>query len=221
MSFRPACVVARSRSRAPTLCLLIAAWAMPWGALADTSGPSLPGASVASLHSWLIEHNPDLQAMALEAEAAQARVQPAGALPDPMAQIELRDIDVDQPRVLPAQVGSTFYQLRQRFPLWGKRGLARDAASADASSAGYRRDARLRELIAATEQSYVRYWYAGASAAGWRRNSSSTFASAFTAATSVVMCSMEEAPNSSSAKENAAGSSSSGRGSWRTWRWKR
>lgn len=130
---------------------------------ADGSDP--PGATVASLHSWLIAHNPDLLAMTLEAQAADARIQPAGALPDPMAQIELRDISVHKTRVLPGQVGSTFYQLRQRFPLWGKRSLARDAASADASSAAYRRDARLRELIATTEQTYVRYWFAGQSAA--------------------------------------------------------
>ncbi|UXI66060.1 TolC family protein [Tahibacter amnicola] len=131
----------------------------------DTDASQLPGATVASLHAWLIEHNPDLRAMTLDAQAAAARVQPAGALPDPMVQAELRDIDADKPRLLPAQVGSTFYQLRQRVPLWGKRGLARDAASADADAGAYKRDARLRELIADAERAYVRYWYAGQSAA--------------------------------------------------------
>lgn len=144
------------------------AWALATNASAASDAadaPEPPGATVASLHSWLIEHNPDLRAMTLDAQAATARVQPAGALPDPMAQIELRDIDADKPRLLPAQVGSTFYQVRQRFPLWGKRGLARDAASADADAAAYKRDARLRELIANAERAYVRYWYAGESAA--------------------------------------------------------
>lgn len=122
-----------------------------------------PGASVASLHAWLLANNPDLRAMTIEAEAATARIQPAGALPDPMAVIELRDINADQPRVLPSQTGSTFYQVRQRIPLWGKRGLARDAVKADAESAGYRRDARARELLATAETAYVRYWHAGAS----------------------------------------------------------
>lgn len=134
---------------------------LPFACAADAV--DAPGASVASLHAWLLANNPDLRAMTIEAEAATARIQPAGALPDPMAVIELRDIDADRPRVLPSQTGSTFYQVRQRIPLWGKRGLARDAATADAESAGYRRDARARELLATAETAYVSYWHAGAS----------------------------------------------------------
>ena len=88
----------------------------------------IPGATVESLRDWLIANNPQLQAMQLQTDAAQAGVYPAGALPDPMASISLLGIDRDHPSLLPGNVGSTVYQVRQSFPLWGKRRLAREAA---------------------------------------------------------------------------------------------
>jgi cobalt-zinc-cadmium efflux system outer membrane protein len=107
-----------------------------------------------------LEHNPELRAMSLEAEAAAARPGPAGALPDPMLAVELEDIDRDRPRLAPDEVGQTAYQLRQRFPFWGKRGLARDAAQADADSAAGSRDAFALTALAAAERAYAQYWYA-------------------------------------------------------------
>ena len=49
--------------------------------------------------------------MQFEADAAEARVLPAGALPDPMASVELREIDPDQPSLLP---GNHQYAARHR-----------------------------------------------------------------------------------------------------------
>ncbi|MBK9655787.1 MAG: TolC family protein [Rhodanobacteraceae bacterium] len=122
-----------------------------------------PGTDLESVHTWLREHNPQLQALSLEAHAATARIEPAGALPDPMAEIELMDIDFDNPRVLPGQTGSTVYRVRQSFPLWGKRQLSRDIASFEADAAGQMRDATSLELIKKADAAYVRYWHASVS----------------------------------------------------------
>jgi len=40
------------------------------------------GATVQGLLAWAEQHNPELAAMQYETEAAEARVQPAGALPE-------------------------------------------------------------------------------------------------------------------------------------------
>lgn len=120
----------------------------------------LPGADIASVRDWLMANNPDLQAMQSEAEAAQARIYPAGALPDPMGAIELREIDPDRPTLLPGNVGSTLYRVKQSIPLWGKRGLARDIAGQQADAMRLERDATALGLLAQAEQAYVRYWHA-------------------------------------------------------------
>ena len=132
-------------------------------AFASAAAPAdeaVPGRTVESVRHWLLDHNPELRALRFEAEAAAARPGPAGALPDPMLGIELEDIDRDRPRLAPDEVGQTAYRLRQRFPLWGKRGLARAAAQADADSAAGDRDAFALSALAAAERAYAEYWYA-------------------------------------------------------------
>jgi len=122
-----------------------------------------PGADLDSVHAWLREHNPQLQALSFEADAATARIEPAGALPDPMAEIELMDIDFDNPRVLPGQVGSTTWRVRQGFPLWGKRELLRQIAGFEADASGQMRDAALLDLLRKADAAYLRYWHASVS----------------------------------------------------------
>lgn len=121
---------------------------------------AVPGADVASIRAWLRANNPDLHALQAEAEAAQARIYPAGALPDPMISIEMQGIDADRPTLLPANVGSTTYSLKQPIPLWGKRGLAREIAGQQAHAVQLERDATALGLLAQAEQAYVRYWHA-------------------------------------------------------------
>lgn len=131
--------------------------------LAQSIDAPSPGSDVASIRGWLLQHNPELRAMQAEADAAEARIVPAGALPDPTVSVELRSIDPDHPAFLPGNVGSTTYQVRQRVPLWGKRALARDVASSQARATGLARSAVALDLLAEAEQSYVRYWHADAS----------------------------------------------------------
>ncbi|NLB58024.1 MAG: TolC family protein, partial [Gammaproteobacteria bacterium] len=136
---------------AGTLCAL---------ALPVLASPPVPGDTVESVRTWLIEQNPELRALELEAEAARARVLPAGALPDPSASIALRGLDPGKPWSTPDAGREIDYAVRQRFPLWGKRGLARTAAGQQADAAGLDRNAAARELLADAETAYVRYWHA-------------------------------------------------------------
>src|SRR5574340_1268723 len=50
------------------------------------------GSSLAGLLDYAREHNPELAASRHEADAAAQRVQPAGALPDPVLRAELMDV---------------------------------------------------------------------------------------------------------------------------------
>ena len=127
---------------------------------APAMAQSVPGEDVASVHAWLRDNNPELRALQAETEAARARIQPAGALPDPSASISFRNLDPDRPWQLPGDGGEVDYSLRQRVPLWGKRGRARTVARQSAEADALDRDAVLRELTAEAETAYVRYWHA-------------------------------------------------------------
>lgn len=130
------------------------------GATAATSEDSVPGRTVESIHTWLLDHNAELRALTLEAEAARARIVPAGALPDPTVAVLLGGRDPEQPWRA-AQMGrETEYSLRQRYPLWGKRSLARTVAREEAAAAGFERSAAALDLVAQAEAAYVRYWHA-------------------------------------------------------------
>lgn len=158
---------AAARSSAPRRRPLRSRWGglLLAGALLLPSIPGMaaepvPGRSVESVRAWLLQHNPELRALGLEAEAAQARVLPAGALPDPSAGISIRGLDPGQPWRGTDMGREITYSLRQRFPLWGKRELARTSARQAADAAGLDRDAAARNLLAEAEAGYVRYWHA-------------------------------------------------------------
>jgi outer membrane protein TolC len=143
-------------------CLIAAALAAlllapPSQAVDKAPRDEILGASLPSLLEWLDSHSPELQAMQMESQAARERVYPAGALPDPMFSLELRDIPRDEPTLLPNEVGSTRYQVRQTFPLWGKRDLGRQAAAANAQGSVARRDAVRLELRARLKTLYSQY----------------------------------------------------------------
>ena len=102
------------------------------------SGEPAPGGSVESLLEFAKASNPEYAAMRHEAEAADERILPAGALPDPKLRVELEDITrmgEQSPTLLPNRVGSTRYTLMQDLPWFGKRGLKRDIAALEAEGA--------------------------------------------------------------------------------------
>jgi cobalt-zinc-cadmium efflux system outer membrane protein len=118
------------------------------------------GRDLRGVLDFLEARNPELRAMALEADAARQRSGVASALPDPMFLMELRDVPTSDPTLSPAVAGSTRYQLRQMFPLGDKRGLRRGVAEAEVAAADARRGATLAELRMKAKTAYSQHWYA-------------------------------------------------------------
>ncbi|MGE3335953.1 MAG: TolC family protein [Rhodospirillaceae bacterium] len=102
--------------------------------------------------------SPDLGAAALQAEAALARAQGAGTLPDPTFRLQLKDIDRARASVEPTRVNRIDYTVEQEFPLWGKRGLAHSVAGANAAQIVASRDQTELELVAAVKAAYGDYY---------------------------------------------------------------
>jgi outer membrane protein TolC len=149
------CFPSRARRRAGlALAVLLVA-------VAPLHAQQAPGADLASVRAWALARNPELAATALDAQAAQARIVPAGALPDPMVGITVRDIDPNAPWRRPGTMTGNLLQVRQPVPLWGKRELAREVARAEAGAADAERDVMVRRVLADVESAYARYWEAG------------------------------------------------------------
>lgn len=120
---------------------------------AETSSPAtvqpLPGADVPSLLALVKNYNPNLAAAALDAEEAAARVYPAGALDDPTVNLS-RDEGFRQ----------TMLSVSQEFPLWGKRGLRREVAEANARGARDRQGSVQKELEEQVKVAFAQYYAA-------------------------------------------------------------
>lgn len=144
------------RPIAPLALILAPLVLLTWRpALADE--PAL-GANLAALLTHAQQHNPEYAAMRLDAQAAQERVEPAGALPDPRLRTTLQDITrmgTQNPTVLPARTGKTAYQWMQDLPWMGKRGLKRDIAQLDAQGALARARGSWSELSARIKATYA------------------------------------------------------------------
>ncbi len=143
----------------------LAALLIGFAAAGGAGAQPVPGARVEELLELARRQNPELAAMGFEAEAAQARVQPAGALPDPMGRLELRDVDNRMGNgdfnLLPARVGSAKYTVAQTIPLWGKRDLRRGVAEADAAQAQARASGTWAELAAKVKAAFAQYYFTG------------------------------------------------------------
>ncbi len=122
----------------------------------------LPGAAVEELLALAQQHNPELAAMRLEAEAAAERIYSAGALPDPILRAELMDITnagtKASPSLLPNRVGSTRYSATQAVPFWGKRDLKRALVEAEANQAQGRASLTWTELSARIKTDFAQYY---------------------------------------------------------------
>jgi outer membrane protein TolC len=119
------------------------------------------GATVDSLLAHARRSNPEFALMQREADAAGARIEPAGNLPDPSFSIELRDITRDgeiSPTLSPSRVGSTKYTVRQMLPWPGKRDLARSAAEASAEQSNQAVRATWNELAMRIKVAHARRW---------------------------------------------------------------
>jgi outer membrane protein, heavy metal efflux system len=144
----------RRRLRPVVLAALLAA--------AAGAGAAELGENVQGLLDLARSQNPELALMRAEAQAAVHRVQPAGALPDPVLRVELMNVNnygTDAGfNLLPSKVGETKYTLMQTLPSWGKLDLRRDIAAADAQQAQARTAAAWTELALRVKAAYARYW---------------------------------------------------------------
>ncbi len=122
------------------------------------------GENVQGLLELARSQNPELAVMRSEAEAAAQRVQPAGALPDPVLRVEMMNVNNYGSdagfNLLPSKVGETKYTLMQMLPAWGKRDLKRDVAAADVQQAQAKTNAAWTELAMKIKTSYARYYLA-------------------------------------------------------------
>jgi outer membrane protein TolC len=111
---------------------------------------------------WADVHNPDLAVINYEIEAAEGRIIPAGALPDPVLRVELMDFAGPAApngfSVLPNRVGGTRYTVMQSFPLWGKRDMRTEIATAGVSEAKSRRIALLAEIHSKIKTAYAQFY---------------------------------------------------------------
>lgn len=120
------------------------------------------GRSLESLLEFAKNNNPELASMRHEADAANERVTPAGALPDPKLKIELMDITkmgTQQATLSPSEVGSTRYTITQELPWFGKRDLKREIAEFDADSAKGRARTAWTDIAARLKTAYAQLYF--------------------------------------------------------------
>lgn len=126
------------------------------------SNEPLPGRSVESLLEFAKANNPEYAAMRHEADAANERVLPAGALPDPKLRVELQDITMggqQSPTISPNKVGSTKYTLMQELPWFGKLDLKREIAALESEGVKGRAAGTWTELSARIKSGYAQSYY--------------------------------------------------------------
>lgn len=148
-----------------TLVLALAVLIQQGPAAADDLPDSTPiGANVQEMLQWADTHNPELAAMRYDIDAASERIVPAGALPDPVLRAELRDFAGSGApngfNPLPGQGSGTKYTLMQSIPLWGKRDLRKEVATAELEQVKGRRQATMAEIHARIKSAYAQYYQA-------------------------------------------------------------
>ncbi len=136
---------------------------LPELARADELSSNSPmGASVQELLNWADSHNPELAAMRYETDAASERIAPAGALPDPMLRVEFMDFaGRDAPNgfnPFPGKGSGTKYTFMQSIPLWGKRDLRKEVATAELEQFKGRRLVSITEIHARIKNAYAQYY---------------------------------------------------------------
>jgi outer membrane protein, heavy metal efflux system len=112
----------------------VAEEAAPGLVVSPDTGSAVPGANVEELLELGRRLNPGLAASALEAQAAQVRIGTTGRFPDPMFRTEFWDMRAARETALPDVLGQVKYTVEQTVPLWGKLGLQRKVATAEAGA---------------------------------------------------------------------------------------
>ena len=118
------------------------------------SAVETPSAEVDALVAEALAKSPELAAARGEANAAQSRVKPAGALPDPMLTVFYEN---DGPSFSLGTEPMTrlAFAAQQAIPLGGRRGLAEGVARADAERVGTRPARVALSLEGAVRRAYA------------------------------------------------------------------
>ncbi len=111
-----------------------------------------PAARAESFDALLAEArraSPEIQAAALDADAARARVEGAASLMDPMVRLSVENWGRSEPGYLPQ--GSTEGTMKklivsQQLPFWGKREMKRGIADAEARQAAFTAEQTANDL---------------------------------------------------------------------------
>ncbi|HEX3777665.1 MAG TPA: TolC family protein [Polyangiaceae bacterium] len=104
----------------------------------------------------VLKQNQSLEAARQSARAAAAHVRATGALPDPMIDASLAPLSVGSSN---ARLGYEF-GIRQEVPWFGKLGLERDVAAAEAGAARSDYESTRRDLALAAATLYSQYYVA-------------------------------------------------------------
>lgn len=117
-------------------------------------GEAALGSNLQGLLNYAHEHNPQLSASHFDLAAAQQRLEPASALPDPVLRTELMDIN---------RATNTRYLLMQSVPWFGKRDVQRGAAEAQVAQAQGEVASTWSDLATRIKQAYAMRYLASAS----------------------------------------------------------
>jgi cobalt-zinc-cadmium efflux system outer membrane protein len=123
---------------------------MLWLSPAAAGDQSPPGATVESVVAIAKRLNPTVAAAALDFDAAVHKIGTAGVLADPTLILAAWDVNS-------LGVGQRRFGVEQEFKLWGKYGLERNIALADADAAKFQSRAIVTELIAQVVAAHGEY----------------------------------------------------------------
>ncbi len=109
--------------------------------VSDAAERQLPGATAESVIVLARRISPTVAAAALEFDSAFHKIGTAGVLADPTLVLEAWDVNR-------LGVGQRRFGIEQEIKLWGKYGLERGVAQADADAAKFQGQATVTELVA-------------------------------------------------------------------------
>lgn len=149
------------RIRVLLVCAAVATLTTSGVALADTS----LGATLDGLIDFARANNPALAATRLDAAAARERITSATALPDPQLELELMDFTntMNSGRsasLVPGEVGTTVWRVKQMLPYPGKRGLRGEMATALAERADADSALERLDVEVAIRRAYIAHFQA-------------------------------------------------------------
>jgi cobalt-zinc-cadmium efflux system outer membrane protein len=114
---------------------------------------------LAALVARACEANPEIRAVGERVAAARARLEAAGAPPDPRLGIGLVNALVSDPLSSDDEMTMRMVQIGQVFPFPGKLGLERDAARWELAEAEAERDRVELEVVAGVQKSYFDLYF--------------------------------------------------------------